>query len=197
MTMVELLVVILIAAVILTLGIGSLLGLRNRLILKQAAGEFIQNINSVRNDARNGVLPDKVTNYSSQGASSISDKENIRIAEELDYYVLALKGDTYFRGSCDQTGTKTLECAFDTQPLKSSLYEVAEMKAVNEENANTDCAAIVMSLTTGKFQFGSLSGDTVTLNNVPECNYTFTHKLTPVITAQVNVNKKTGEVKQQ
>lgn len=197
MSLIELLVVILITAVILTLGISSLIGLRNRLTVRNAAGEFILNVNSVRNDARNGVIPGKQTNYGSQGSASVSDKENIRTAEELDFYVVGLKSNTYYRGICDQTGINTLSCTFNSQSLKGAIYDVVEVKSQLNGTESANCAAIVMSLTTGKFRFGNLTGDTVTMNNTAECQYQFVHSATRAVTTNVKINSNKSEIKQE
>lgn len=191
MTLLETLVVILIAAVLLGLGITGLTALRNRLAIRNASSELVQNINTVRNDARNSVLVGKQPN---------NDLANIEAADKLDYYVIKFSQLNYTRGICDEN--INLECTFDDRAMKGLAFDIVEVipegPATGGGSAD-DCTALVIFLTTGKFQFGRLNGDgktaTVTTNNIESCNYRLEHRLTRITRARIQITSGTGEVK--
>jgi Tfp pilus assembly protein FimT len=183
MTLLETLIVIVIVAILLALGIGALTALRNRLTVKNAGSDLIQNVNSVRNDARNSVLLGK-----SPGGSTVDDELNIEAVNSLDFYAIKFQDGSYYRGICEDS--TNLVCSFDSKALKSAAHEV-----VNVEPDNDECTAVIIYLSTGKLEFGKLSGNTIVRNQNEECVYTLEHKQIGIINTQVKMTKDSGEIK--
>lgn len=194
MTLLETLVVMLITAILLGLGITALVSLRNRLAVRNASSELVQNIASVRNDARNSVLVGK-----NPANSSTAFVENIEAADALDYYVIKFTENSYTRGICDED--INLNCEFDSNTLKGSQYDIVEIipEAPGGGGSPEDCSALVVFLTTGRFQFGRVATNAqesqVTTNNVESCVYRLEHVQTRITRARIEINAVTGDIK--
>lgn len=187
MSLLELLIVMVIAAVLLGLGLGSLITLRNQTTVRNSASEFAQNLKSVRNDARNGVLIGKDPN---------NEQANIAAVDALDFFSVRVQDDEYYRTTCDDD--VNLSCQPADNSLKSGLYDVVDIIPVDTSTGQEDsanCSAILMDLATGRFSFATLNGDTLTKNQTQECEYVFRHSQTAGLNeVTVTVTSGVGDI---
>ncbi|MFW5702459.1 MAG: type II secretion system protein [Candidatus Dojkabacteria bacterium] len=173
MTLLELLIVIVIAAVLLTMGLFSLIALRNQTAVRNASAEFAQNLRSVRNDARNGVLP---------GKDASSETATIAAADSLDFFVLRVEDNQYYRTTCDDQDP-SLICQATSPSLKGSIFDSINIEPIEPETGTPteECNAILMDLATGRFSFATGNGNNIIPNSRERCSYRFTHAQTGLV----------------
>jgi len=188
-SLVELMVVMAITAVIISLGLNSLVGLRDRTFTKQTVDEFVQNFNSIRSDARNNILP----RSSTQSLDSIIAVSNI---------IIDIKGDgQYYKGVCSISGSNTT-CAIDKGSLKSETHSGIKVTTDPTDSNSPNCGVVSFSLSRGEFSFGTISADgTYTETPVAQqpkyCVYLFSNLQNPTIIIKLKLNKLSGTFKIQ
>lgn len=161
-SLLELIVVMAIAAILMSLGLTSLISLRNTTLIKQSVTEFTENINGVRNSARNTVISGRPV-----GVSPAAEEETINAVNNLDYFAIKFENNNYQQGTCSSTSTQLI-CTFSAvNMLKPNPANVI----VNPEAEG--CGAIIFSLSTGNFRFANLAQEVATFNNTKKCNYSF------------------------
>lgn len=205
-SLLELVVVLAIVAVMMSLGITSLVELRNRTMLKQAVDNMIQNFNTTRNSARNSVID---RGQLGTGLTDLAlDKAILDQSDAIDYYAIILNYGTdgdYYKGSCKSTGVgTTYTCTFDkTAKLKGAAYESVKVNAV----ADT-CNTIIFNMGRGNIGYlasdssgDALSGNTITRTATSSgtpariCDLSFTFKNNTSLQTGVKIDKDTYDFK--
>jgi type II secretory pathway pseudopilin PulG len=182
-TLLELVVVIAIAAALMGIGINSLRTLRDRTSVKLAVDEFVLAFNGTRNLARNSVLSNRAA-----GSGLDIDIQNAQKASNLDYYAMIFQDEQkYYRAECTQDLTK-INCTDISGNLKTEVNSLVNVRA---SSSNADyCKVILFNLSTGKFQLMNLNFQT---SKATECTYTFTHQQDPAANITVSVSTVTGK----
>jgi prepilin-type N-terminal cleavage/methylation domain-containing protein len=185
-SLIEILVVLAIVAVLIGMGVVTLIGLRNRTLAKQAVDEFILNVNTLKNTARNSVVSDRPSGF------NVGIDDDVIVADKiskLDFYAMAFREGEYYQGECSDE-TTFLTCQFQPGSMKSSSLTLIDMNPDDEQQ----CTAIIFSPTTGKFSFGKVDGNNLSLDTKGICTFNFVHKQSPDIRFRVAVDKEKNDI---
>lgn len=169
----EMLIVLVITAIILSLGINSLINLRNRNFVRQAVTEFSENFTSIRNSARNSELT-----RSNSGTLQQQDQSLLSQISTTDYFVLGIASDgNYYKGSCagPLNNPTTVNCAILDPSLRTELSNnitvetgtYDEVTGVFSPADTSRCRFYIFNLATGNFRFGEGQGTTASTVNLP------------------------------
>lgn len=171
-SLVELLVVMAIVAVALGLGLSSLLTLRQTTQMRNTMNEFIDAIQSSRNQARNITV-------NLQSASSAQDKDNLVVdsVDNLAFKGLRVVDNNFMFGDCQESSTGTYDCVF-TQGIKASDNSNIDVAPIDYNNSSASaCQALIFAPGNAQGAFASLSSaneDILVVNtSVDKCYYQF------------------------
>lgn len=182
-TLVELIVVMAISGIMIALGVQAMLLIRQSVQFQQTESDFISNLRSVQNMARNSVAS---ATLRSQGRSLP--------ASMVDGYALVFDttGSNYSLRHCfRQTsgGTPRMDCSgAESLNLKPNEYDDVVVVPLLQPK----CRALFFERLTGKIS--AMNGQIAPLDNVGNCDYQVRHSYNNNLLRLISVDVRNGSI---
>lgn len=212
-SLIELVVVMAIVVLMISLGTSTLIGLRDRNILRQAVTDFAENFITVRNAARNSELV-----RDPSGTVQQQDQNLLSLISSTEYFALGIGGNSeYFKASCANTANPNeSSCEFLAPSLKSSASADVQLSPgiLNENDGSFtpandgSCSFFLFNLSTGNFRPAIPVGagvsqpslpSTQTLaaqsaGSLPNCYIRFTYGNAPGVDSVLKINFRDNKI---